>query len=87
VTCVFASAIGTVREPSGAMVAMEFTAAIAHEDPWYVAQCLDVEVASRGETAEEALANLKEAPELYFEDEVLPDDLEPPIIATLRLTA
>ena len=66
---------------------MEFTAAIAHEDPWYVARCLDVEVASQGETAEEALANLKEALELYFEDEVLPDDLEPPIIATLRLTA
>ena len=52
-----------------------------------MARCLDVEVASQGETAEEALANLKEALKLYFEDEVLPDDLEPPIIATLRLTA
>jgi predicted RNase H-like HicB family nuclease len=69
------------------MAQMEFTAAITHEDPWYVARCLDVEVASQGESAEEALANLKEALELYFEDEVLPDDLEPPIIATLRLTA
>jgi predicted RNase H-like HicB family nuclease len=36
---------------------------------------------------EEALANLKEALELYFEDEALPEDLEPPIIATLRLSA
>jgi hypothetical protein len=36
----------------------EFTAAITHEDPWYVARCLDVEVASQGVTAEEALANL-----------------------------
>ena len=86
-TCISASAIGKVREPSGTMDAMEFTAAITHEDPWYVARCLDVEVASQGETAEEALANLKEALKLYFEDEVLPDDLEPPIIATLRLTA
>jgi len=83
----FATAIGTVREPSDTMDSMEFTAAITHEDPWYVARCLDVEVASQGETAEEALANLKEALELYFEDEVLPDGLEPPIIATLRLTA
>jgi predicted RNase H-like HicB family nuclease len=66
---------------------MDFTAAVTHEDPWYVARCLDVEVASQGETAEEALANLKEALELYFEDEVLPEGLEPPIIATLRLTA
>jgi predicted RNase H-like HicB family nuclease len=66
---------------------MELTAAITHEAPWYVARCLDVEVASQGESAEEALANLEEALELYFEDEVLPEDLEPPIIATLRLTA
>jgi predicted RNase H-like HicB family nuclease len=66
---------------------MEFTAAITHEDPWYVARCLDVEVTSQGETADEALENLKEALELYFEDEVLPDELEPPIIATLRLSA
>ena len=83
----FAIAIGTVREPSGTMNPMDFTAAITHEDPWYVARCLDVEVASQGETAEEALANLKEALELYFEDEVLPEGLEPPIIATLRLRA
>jgi len=86
-TCMFAIAIGTVREPSGTMNPMDFTAAITHEDPWYVARCLDVEVASQGETAEEALANLKEALELYFEDEVLPEGLEPPIIATLRLSA
>ena len=66
---------------------MELTAAITHEAPWYVARCLDVEVASQGESAEESLANLEEALELYFEDEVLPEDLEPPIIATLRLTA
>ena len=66
---------------------MDFTAAITHEDPWYVARCLDVEVASQGETPEEALENLKEALELYFEDEVLPEGLEPPMIATLRLSA
>jgi predicted RNase H-like HicB family nuclease len=66
---------------------MEFTAAITHDDSWYVARCLEVEVTSQGETVEEALANLKEALELYFEDETLPEDLEPPIIATLRLSA
>jgi predicted RNase H-like HicB family nuclease len=44
-------------------------------------------VTSQDETVEAALANLKEALELYFEDEALPEELEPPIIATLRLSA
>ena len=34
----------------------------------YVAQCLNVEVSSFGSTKSEALLNLKEALELYFED-------------------
>jgi predicted RNase H-like HicB family nuclease len=32
-----------------------------------VAQCLEVDVASQGATEDEALANLREALELYFE--------------------
>lgn len=66
---------------------MKLTAAVIHEDPWYVARCLEVEVASQGKTADEALGNLKEALELYFEDEELPQDLEPPIISTIELSA
>ncbi|HZA40716.1 MAG TPA: type II toxin-antitoxin system HicB family antitoxin [Actinomycetota bacterium] len=65
---------------------MRFTAAIGHEPPWYVARCLEVEVTSQGETVEEALANLKEALELYFEDMPLPDGSAPPIIATIELS-
>ena len=38
------------------------------EPPYYVAQCLNVDVSSFGETSELAVANLKEAVELYFED-------------------
>lgn len=38
------------------------------EDHYFVAQCLNVDVSSFGETKEEAVANLKEALELYFED-------------------
>lgn len=37
------------------------------EDRWFVAKALEVEVASQGKTAKEALINLKEALELYFE--------------------
>jgi predicted RNase H-like HicB family nuclease len=44
-----------------------FTATLWHEGPWVVAQCLEVDVASQGGTEEEALANLREALELYFE--------------------
>lgn len=41
------------------------------EGDLFVAQCLDVEVASQGETKKKALANLEEALELYFENEGL----------------
>jgi predicted RNase H-like HicB family nuclease len=37
------------------------------EGDWYVSQCLEVDVASQGETEEEAVANLAEALELHFE--------------------
>jgi len=37
------------------------------EDGIFVARCLDIDVASDGDTEEEALANLREAIELFFE--------------------
>ncbi len=52
---------------------MRLTAAITHEPPWYVSRCLDVEVASQGASREEALAHLREALELYFEDTPVPE--------------
>jgi predicted RNase H-like HicB family nuclease len=66
---------------------MQLTAAVTHEAPWYVARCLDVDVASQGETVDKALANLKEALELYFEDKTMPESIEPPIITTVLLSA
>lgn len=46
---------------------------IEEENDAYVARCLDVEVTSDGDTAEEALTNLNEALALYFEsDDGLP---------------
>ena len=47
-----------------------FTASIFLEDDMYVAQCLEVDVASQGATPDEALANLEEALELHFEPPV-----------------
>ena len=45
-----------------------FTAVIYREEDVYVAESPEVGTASQGETIEEALANLKEAIELYLEE-------------------
>ena len=66
---------------------MRLTAAISHEPPWYVARCLEVEVSSQGETADDALASLREALELYFEDQPFPKQVEPLIIVPVDVPA
>jgi len=66
---------------------MKFTVAVTHEGDLFVAKCLDVDVVSQGTNFEEAVANLEEALVLYFEDEKLPESLEPPIITTVLLPA
>ena len=45
-----------------------YSASISHEGDWFVAQCLEVDIASQGKSEAEAAANLREALELYFED-------------------
>lgn len=44
-----------------------FTASVTREGRWFVAQCLEVDVASQGRSEKSALANLAEALELHFE--------------------
>ena len=46
------------------------------EGEQYVAQCLNVDVSSFGDTKKEALVNLDEALDLYFEDTPQADVLE-----------
>ena len=46
------------------------------EGEFYVAQCLNVEVSSFGDSKEEALKNLQEALDLYFEDMPVDDTLK-----------
>ena len=45
---------------------------VYREDEFMVAQCLNVDVSSFGASREEAITNLKEAVELYFENETNP---------------
>lgn len=47
----------------------KFSAIIHEEGKWHVSWCPELDVASQGETVEEAIENLKEAVELYLEDE------------------
>jgi predicted RNase H-like HicB family nuclease len=42
---------------------------VYQEGKYYVSQCLNVDISSFGENIEEAIKNLKEAVELYFENE------------------
>ena len=60
-----------------------FTASICREGNRYVSQCLEVDVASQGETEEEALANLKEALKLHFEP---PQATRPPDAQMIKAT-
>jgi len=45
------------------------TIIIKQEEEWFVATCLENNVASQGRTIDEATKNLKEAITLYYEDE------------------
>jgi predicted RNase H-like HicB family nuclease len=64
-------------------MSFRLTASVTREGPWYVAQCLEVDVASQGETLESALANLREALELRFEGESPPATLTPAYVVPL----
>ena len=50
------------------MVIQTFTTVIHKEDNLYVADCPEVGTVSQGNTVEEAIANLKEATQLYLEE-------------------
>ena len=45
-----------------------FTAVLHKEDDLYVAECPEAGTVSQGYTIEEAIANMKEATELYLEE-------------------
>jgi len=47
------------------------TIIIRREEEWYVATCLENNIASQGKTIDEAIENLKEAIALFYEDETI----------------
>lgn len=67
------------------MAVRTFTAVIHKDDDIYVADCPEVGTVSQGYTVEEAIANLKEATELYLEEFPLPD-VGRPLLTTFEAT-
>jgi len=61
------------------------TIAVVKEEDWYVASCLENHVASQGKNRDEAIANLQEALELYFEDIDEVPYIEKPFVTTLEI--
>jgi predicted RNase H-like HicB family nuclease len=66
---------------------LELSAVVWREDGIYVALCPEFDVASQGKSVEEALRNLKEALELYLEDEDVekPSRAEAPIVTIVKV--
>jgi predicted RNase H-like HicB family nuclease len=61
---------------------LNLTAVVTPDDDWFMARCIEVPVVRQGPTVDEALANLTEALELYFEDEPAP---APPIVRPINV--
>jgi predicted RNase H-like HicB family nuclease len=66
---------------------LTFTAILHWEEDVYVAECPEVGTASQGETIEEAIANLKEATELYLEEFPLPENTPRRFLTTFEVTS
>jgi predicted RNase H-like HicB family nuclease len=62
---------------------MKISYTLYREDSDYVAQCLNFDVSSFGSSPEDALLNLKEAIELYLEDQ--PKGQQPLVISELTV--
>ena len=58
---------------------------VQKEPDWYVAKCLENNVASQGKSIEESLTNLKEALELYYEDAPFDAPELPTFITTMEV--
>lgn len=65
-------------------MSIKYNVIIQKEENWYVSKCIDNNIASQGKTIEEALENLKEALELYAQNEK-PEQPKEVFITTLEV--
>ena len=66
------------------MAVQILTAVLHKEENLYVAECPEVGTVSQGYTVEEAIANLKEATELYLEEFPSPE-VTRPLVTTFEV--
>lgn len=66
-------------------MSVKFTVFIQKEENWYVAKCLENNVASQGKTIEESMDNLSEAISLYYEDNEIENLSAPVFITTMEV--
>lgn len=66
-------------------MSIKYNVIVQKEEEWYVAKCIDNSIASQGKSIEEALNNLKEAIELYYQDKkpIMPKQV---LVTTLEVT-
>ena len=66
---------------------LELSAVVWREEGLYVALCPELDVASQGKSVEKALQNLKEALELYLDDEDVekPSRVDAPIVTLIKV--
>ena len=66
-------------------MSIKYNVIVQKEENWYVAKCIDNSIASQGKSIEEVLNNLKEAIELYYQDEkpIMPKQV---LVTTLEVT-
>ena len=69
------------------MKSMELKNVVWKEGKYFVAQCLNIEVSSFGNSKAEALKNLEEAISLYFEDNQEPEihEVESPELSVITV--
>ncbi len=66
-------------------MSIKCTVIIQKEENWYVATDAVSGVASQGKTIDESLANLKEALELYYENNLPETDPSPIFVTTMEV--
>ena len=69
-------------------MSIKYNVIIQKEENWYVAKCIDNNIASQGKTIEESMANLKEALELYMQNKILekPKEIFVKSMGTLKIS-
>ncbi|MCD6226913.1 type II toxin-antitoxin system HicB family antitoxin [Candidatus Micrarchaeota archaeon] len=64
---------------------MNLTVVIKKEGKWYTAWAAELDIVSQGNTVEEAIKNVREAVELYLEDEDIEYETEEMIIYPMSI--